>query len=516
MRKKFKILLFAFFLPFVGCQNFLDEEPSNMLPMEGAIESVSDCESFLTGVYAALKNASGIAGSGTLAPDLQTDLMNQVLGNQLKMSAFHNWDFTSQDDGISGIWGAYYGVIFRVNFLLEGIEKVKTQITEKLQVAATDKDKEVLEEALAKLQDFQAQGCMARAFCRVELVKLFADAYDPAKASTQLALPLWNTPKIGTPERTTMDKYYKAVFDDLKVAETIRDGSPDNIYFTKGAARALETRVHVYMHNWKDAIISATDVIENYNYELLNAVDTAREPKLLSTPYGKMWSEDSGNEIIWKIGYTAKDESLGSLGGIFYGLDGSGKFYPEYMPSKMLARIYPDGDARMGIFFEERATNYAHEVNILAFRKYPGNKNLNYVAGVDRYINMPKVFRLSEIYLLRAEAYYHEGEVVLANNDLSELKQRRIAFYVGTSLTGDELYQEIKNERIRELCMEGHRLYDLKRYAEGFNREEIEGGVPAAFQIKVTPDDVRFTWPIPKHEMDVPHSQMVGNPSNRL
>ena len=117
MRKKFRILLLAFFLPFAGCQNFLDEEPSNMLPMEGAIESLKDCELFLTGVYAAFKSASGIAMGGTLAPDLQADLMNQVLGNQMQMSALHNWNFTAQSDEISIIWGAYYGVIFRVNYL---------------------------------------------------------------------------------------------------------------------------------------------------------------------------------------------------------------------------------------------------------------------------------------------------------------------------------------------------------------------------------------------------------------
>lgn len=511
--KEIRILLLAFLMPLMGCSDILDQKPTSMLPMEGAIESVEDCQSFLVGVYSVFKNTAGIAVYGTLAPDVQTDLVLLVQGNQQSLSTFHNWTFTSQASEISSLWSAYYGAIFRANYLLQGIEDVRAALTVKSEGASESVKKEIAEQIFT-LDDCRAQACMARAFCRVELVKLFADAYDPENASTQLALPLWNEAVVGTPERTTMDKYYEAILADLKVAEGIANKKVDNIYFSRGAVKALEARVHLYTHNWKEAIKAATSVIEDYGYELLNGWNTADRP--LDSDYAKMWLNDAGKEIIWKIGYTSTDETLGSLGGSFCGLDGSGKFYPEYMPAISLLQMYDEYDSRSQIFFsEEIPTNYSHGLSISAFQKYPGNTALNYTAGVNRYVNMPKVFRLSEIYLIRAEAYYWDKQEGLADDDLTALRQKRIKNY-GNSYSGPQLYQEIQKERIKELCMEGHRLYDLKRYGVGFERRAQEGGVPASYGISATPDNPRFTWPIPKSELDVPHSKMVGNPSNLL
>lgn len=512
--KNIKILLLAFLLPLAGCQNFLDEEPGNMLPMDDAIETVKDCEDFLVGVYSAFKNTGGVAMYGTLAPDLQTDLMNIVQGNSQNFASFHNWNFNSQNSEVSTIWSTYYTVIFRANYCLEGIEKVKTSVTEALAKATSEEKIAELESDLLKLERYQAECCMARAYCRVELVKLFADAYDPATASTQLALPVWDQSKVGTPARATMEKYYEAVLKDLKIAERLPKSVPDTIGFTLGAVRALQTRVYAYMENWPAVISTATDLINNYGYTLLDACDVD-DP--LRTPYAKMWSEDRGNEIIWKVGYSSTDENLGSLGALFCGLDGTGRFYPDYMPSTKLVQLYVQADMRSQIFLQKMTTQQnSVDIQLDAFTKYPGNTSLNYTEGVNRYVNMPKIFRLSEIYLWRAEAYYHENEPGLANADLNGLRRMRIVNYVDETHEGDKLWQQIKNERMRELCMEGHRLYDLKRYGEGFARKAQNGGVPASYSVSVEPSNPRFTWPIPKKELDVPNSQMVGNPSNQL
>lgn len=513
--KNFKILMLALLLfPLAGCQDFLDQEPGNMITMDDAIETVEDCELYLVGVYSAFKNTGGIATYGTLAPELQTDLVNIIMGSSQTLASFHNWNFSSQASEISTVWSAYYTIISRANFCLEGIENVKTKVTQALAGQVTEAQKASLTAQMEKLDRYQAECCMARAYCRVELVKLYADAYDPANASTQLALPIWDKSEIGTPERTTMDKYYEAIMKDLTVAERLPKSLPDTIGFTLGAVRALQTRVHAYMQNWEQVIITATDLIENYGYTLLDACD--EEDPLLS-PYARMWSKDQGNEIIWKIGYSSTDETLGSLGAIFCGLNGSGLFFPEYMPSTKLLQLFTELDMRRSVFFDRRQMNYAsNNVIIDALIKFPGNTSLNYTEGVNRYVNMPKVFRLSEIYLWRAEAYYHENQEGLANDDLNELKRNRILNYNNEVYTGERLLEQIKNERIRELCMEGHRLYDLKRYGEGFERKNQEGGIEASYSISVDMSNPRFTWPIPKKELDVPNSKMVGNASNLL
>lgn len=512
--KNFKILMLALLFPFAGCQDFLDQEPGNMIIMDDAIKTVEDCELYLVGVYSAFKNTGGIASYGTLAPELQSDMVNIIMGSSQTLASFHNWNFSSQASEISTVWSAYYTIIFRANFCLEGIENVKTKVTQELSGQVSEAQKASLEAQLAKLERYQAECCMARAYCRVELVKLFADAYDPSNASTQLALPIWDKSEIGTPERTTMDKYYEAILKDLTIAERLPKSIPDTIGFTLGAVRALQTRVYAYMQNWEQVITTSTDLINNYGYTLLDARD---EDDPLQSPYARMWLKDQGNEIIWKIGYSSTDETLGSLGAIFCGLNGSGLFYPEYMPSNKLLQLYSELDMRSFVFFQKRLMNYlSNNIQIDALVKFPGNTSLNYTEGVNRYVNMPKVFRLSEIYLWRAEAYYHLNQENMANGDLNELRGKRILHYTNEVYMGEKLFEQIKNERIRELCMEGHRLYDLKRYGEGFERKEQNGGVEASYSISVDVSNPRFTWPIPKKELDVPDSKMVGNASNRL
>lgn len=497
----------ALLLIFTGCQDFLDMQPQDQIPAETAIETIEDCEKFLIGVYSSFKNTSGIVGSATLASELQADEMLAVLGNQQTMATMHNWTFNSQNSTGNSVWNAYYSTIFRVNFMLERMDAVKTSLQEKLNSdLLSQEDREQTQKDLARWAQIKAECCMARAFCRVELVKMFSEAYDPSRASQQLALPLWNSTAKGTPKRETMDIYYRDVLEDLEQAHAIDKLEADAITFTKGAVLALETRIHVYMQNWEEAIRTASLLIDSTGgiYSLLD-----REA------YQDMWTYDRGNEIIWKVEFTSTDETVSSLGGIFCGLNGSRQLLPDYIPAAWLINLYSGGDIRYETFFQaNKETDYNSGLVATIFTKYPGNPNLNRTENVPRYVNMMKVFRLSEIYLLRAEAYYQAHQEDKALADLQAVKQKRGAII--ESLTGAALYQEIKNERIRELCMEGHRLYDLKRFREGFTRLPQEGTIPTSSEISVGPEDARFVWPIPKQELDISGSQMVGNPSNRF
>ena len=52
-----------------------------------------------------------------------------------------------------------------------------------------------------------------------------------------------------------------------------------------------------------------------------------------------------------------------------------------------------------------------------------------------------------------------------AQPDVCGLRESRIRNYVHTTYTGEKLVEEIRLERRRELCFEGHRWFDLRRYA---------------------------------------------------
>ena len=129
---------------------------------------------------------------------------------------------------------------------------------------------------------------------------------------------------------------------------------------------------------------------------------------------------------------------------------------------------------------------------------------------------MPKVFRLSEQYLIRAEAYVQQGDYNNAGKDITRLREKRYSSYGGsTSMTADNAMEIIEQERVKELYMEGFRLHDLKRWHKGFEREPQEQSLSNGSSLKVAADDPRFVWPIPQHELDAPGSEIAPNESNK-
>lgn len=88
------------------------------------------------------------------------------------------------------------------------------------------------------------------------------------------------------------------------------------------------------------------------------------------------------------------------------------------------------------------------------------------------------------------------------------------------SLSEENFIEEIANERVRELYMEGHRLQDLKRWGklyrggEGFTRTPQKSSLSEGSSISIKADDVRLVWPIPQHELEAPGSEVVKNESN--
>lgn len=128
---------------------------------------------------------------------------------------------------------------------------------------------------------------------------------------------------------------------------------------------------------------------------------------------------------------------------------------------------------------------------------------------------MPKVFRLAEQYLIRAEARCRKGEFGAASKDITALRAARYVDYGSTSLTADNWLQTISDERVRELYMEGFRLQDLKRWHKGFERKPQTSSVKEGSSLRIEADDPSFVWPIPQHELNSPGSEVLPNESNR-
>jgi hypothetical protein len=74
------------------------------------------------------------------------------------------------------------------------------------------------------------------------------------------------------------------------------------------------------------------------------------------------------------------------------------------------------------------------------------------------------VLRLSDVYLLLAEAYFKTNDETNAKLYLNKVRER--AKLAPSTASGADLLQTIKNERQVELCLEGDRYFDLVRWGD--------------------------------------------------
>ncbi|MDE6757553.1 MAG: RagB/SusD family nutrient uptake outer membrane protein, partial [Muribaculaceae bacterium] len=149
--------------------------------------------------------------------------------------------------------------------------------------------------------------------------------------------------------------------------------------------------------------------------------------------------------------------------------------------------------------------------------KFPGHPALKHPPGTVNLMNRPKAFRLSELYLILAEAAANNNDATTANAALNTLRSNRIENYVEASYSGQNLINEIRAERTKELIGEGFRMSDLRRWNQGFSRDYSHPENPAIEDILVPtgalvvyqPGDYRYTWPIPSAEISV-NPQLKG------
>ena len=159
-----------------------------------------------------------------------------------------------------------------------------------------------------------------------------------------------------------------------------------------------------------------------------------------------------------------------------------------------------NGDIRLAVNFDPSS-----DLSI------PNQKGINkFPQGASGFINDFKVARISEVYLMRAEAYARLSQFQDAADAVQAVRNAR-RNTSDDALAYSSLFnaiEDIKYERRIELCYEGHRYVDIKRYRSvlnvGMNRdpEDCPGSIPCGWQVSAR----EWTFPIPLQEMN-------GNPN---
>lgn len=497
-------LYFVAFVMLVSATSCLDKFPKDAIPEREAMQSFSDAEQVLTGIYSMLKHEALYSGHMTLVPDIQCDLVHAIQGNTNAYGNHWNWTIRSNDVEIEAIYGQLYILIGNCNFFLDQVEAVRANVS-----ADTEFD---------KLDMFTGEVYGIRALAYSELIKGFCKAYPDSdeKAKNELGVVLatsyFNKP---VPRRSSLYDSYQLVLDDLTKAEELLDEDNDDYgspFFSAAAVQALRARVSLYMQKWDDAITYSSKLIDRADTPFALADARVEYQNTGFDYYSYMWAYDKSTEIIFMVGFTGTSYG-GKLGTVFSNIEKDYRyFYPDYVPSETALKLFTGNDLR-GRIFQEIQTGYSSGLTCPLLMKYYGNRT--FMTSYLQYgLCQPKVFRLSEQYLIRAEAYCRKNNLAQASKDLTEL--RRYRFFSGPTivLEANKWLDQISEERVRELYMEGFRLQDLKRWGRGFQREMQSEAQPESAKLKIEPTNPKFVWPIPMHELQAPDSQVQPNESN--
>ena len=499
IKKYFVAALLAAGTVLTSCD--MDLRPIGALDDQTAIQSVNDCLRFRNGLYSSLRGLT--TGSYVYATDLQADEFHATTYYGNRMGFFTSGNILSSDGDITGYWSSGYSVINSANYLIERMQPLLAN------------EEGLSQEDRAALERYNAETHFIRAYVYFWLTQRFCEDYSSETAqAAHKGLPLvtaYNpTGDSGAyPGRSTQDETYALIDSDLQIAydglSTFEQDdqsclAPNASYLSTYAIRAFQARIALQKGDNATALNYAQEVINSGLYPLTEIAD-----------YTTMWTEDEGSEVIFRpfMSATELGNSTGSTY-LSYNLDNA-----DYIPTSDVLNLYDwERDIRFSTFFTQWALG-DQQIPARVFHKYPGNESLK-TSSTPNYMNMPKVFRTSEMYLIAAEAAI-ESNPTLANQYLNDLRAKRIEGYESATYTGVGLRDAIRSERQKELVGEGFRLFDLRRWNLGFSRNPDHPEnpdianimVPTSVGVSYAADDYRFVWPIPSDELQT-NPQMAG------
>ncbi len=460
--------------------------PDTAINTEDAMESVADCKAFRTGLYSGMKYI--FTGAYVYAPELQTDLYHAVRNFGNFSGDWYTYSVTANASEANSVWFGVYSYIANANFLISGTQKLLASGT-----LSADDTKTV--------EQYYGEACYIRAHMYYLLTLYFCKDYEPETAATEYGVPVVTeyAPTFDSkkyPSRGTLAATYEQISADLAEAAkyVTAAGSVGSAYVTEDVVKALAARVALTTHDYDTALLNAKSLIDGGKYELETSADK----------YASAWVNDDLKETIWQAAMTGQDDTGNSMSYFIYNTSGKkGADNPQYIPEKWVLDLYDKAnDIRYGAYFDTRSVVSPVTGTMTLLVKYPGNPKL--YSSVTNYCNKPKIFRISEMYLIAAEAAAQKGgQDNVASYYLNQLRSKRIQGWSTVNYTGVTLMSEIRDERVRELFGEGCRLWDLKRWHIGFTRDSGQDAslVQPGYNFTKSADDPEFLWPIPTAEI---------------
>lgn len=482
--RNFRLLLIAIlFCGFYGCTDALTVKPENSLTYENGLTTPQDFESLLNRIdqmifftYAKNYETQNIWYKGEYA-----DSWN-------KESEFVNgartMNYPSEFLGMNrGSWNWYYNSIVAANIVLT-------------YVGHADLSKE--------LRDlYRGQALYYKAYAYLQIIRVWGDCmliedhleFEPKEKTkweevADYAIGLSREAVSLLPD---FDKIRKGNGNAPSYKNTPCRGTANallahlcawkagGVYF---ANSAYETRAL-----WEEAENACTAIIGSETGMAAGIYRLVTNPEEVVT---KVLVGESGESILElpQKGFYDEYQYMLIPGEAYIGYP----FIPNYpiaynkyrslqLKSAAMKAMYPVNDGRRSAYFyrldeptlEEERSGFAflnkyRVVNIVT----SSSGDVTYAGFDQNYI----IWRLADIYLLRAECRARLDKNTEAIADLNEIRGRAGAKDYEPSEYGGDLRYAIFKEREKELLAEGHRYYDVIR--NGYAKTELEGNYRTA------------------------------------
>ncbi len=475
----------------------LDLRPPGTLEPDNALQSPQDAANIRRGMYASFRGSVGSIFA--YVDEIRSDLFHASSGFGNNGGDLYYWSFTSSSGEAQSFWATCYGNLANVNFFID---------------KATTVNKEEWSEAdIATLDLYVGEAYFLRAYYHYELARLFCLDY-VVGGPEAMGIPYVtkyepNSDNSKYPGRGTLEATYSNIVADLEVAaqKVTTAGSAGSSYITADAVTALRARVAMAMGDY-------ASVISLVSPELL-----ARYPLTTTeADFKNMWVNDSGAECILQLFASLPSELANSYDFAYIAWNYDKNWYsPSYIPEQWVVDLFNENpaDFRTKNHLTNRVVLLSgQEYRLSQFTKFPGNPTLRASEADQNYIHKPKVFRVAELYLLKAEAYALIGDNANAAATLNALRAARIPGF--SAPAGEDIQGAIRDERVRELMGEGFRINDYKRYQRldpsiSINRgpAQVADAIYLASEhesFSISVSNYRVIFPIPQYEIDAnPH-----------
>ncbi|MDB4926409.1 RagB/SusD family nutrient uptake outer membrane protein [Mucilaginibacter sp.] len=431
----------------VSCKKFLDVQPLNSVSDDVTIVDKSSAETAVRGMYRALANDGYYGTSFQSIGYLSGDNLLRT-GPGTDPSQFISHAVTSDNGTIGSAWNAIYSTINRANYViakLPGITDIKLTATEKNQLLG--------------------EAYFVRALCYFDLARTWGGV------PIVLTPTLSSTDKDGV-KRNTLAETYARVLSDLNLAYPLLPTAINRIRATTNTVTALRARYYLYQKDWVNAEANASIIIND-----------ATDYKLIA-PYNSWWANNVVGtvESVFELSYSATYPNAHRNSWMPPELGGT----RIWIPNNAFIALATDplvGGSRNSLIGKTTAGLY---YGTLYYRSPATDPSY--------------IFRIAEIYLIRAEARAQQGGAMLAGaiSDLNAVRTR--AGLAGTTATTQaDILLAIENERRIEFAYEPHRWFDLVRTGR------------AAAVLNIT-DPNKLLMPIPLSQIQASKGAIVQNP----